>query len=131
MQRRCDRNRKRSKRRAIHCLVHGCYLSSVSRRQPLLAPELQLQNERGYVQNILTFVATETTVLRQDEWLEAFWCDGCQETKWYRVKKVDVSDAQSKSAGISYEVSVASRSDWQQATSAIPPSESLFRRVYS
>ena len=129
MHRRCDRNRKRSKRRAIYCPIHGCYLHSVSRRQPLLAPS-KLQEQRGYVQNILTFVATETTALLQDEWLEAFWCDECQETKWYHVKKVDVSNTQAKSARIYYEVSVASRSDWQQSISAIQAPEFLLWRVY-
>lgn len=68
-------------------------------------------------------VASETTALLQNEWLEAFWCDKCQETKWYHVKKVGFSDAQSNSARISYEVSVASRSDWQQSTSVIFPAQ--------
>lgn len=73
-------------------------------------------------------VATKTTALLEDEWLEAFWCDECQETKWYHVKKVDVSNIQAKSVCISYKVSVASRSDWQQSISAIQASEfSLWR----
>lgn len=121
MQKRCNRNRKRSKRRAIYCPIHGCYLQSVSRRQPLLAPESRLE-QGGCVQNILTIVATETNVLLKDEWLEAFWCDECQQTEWYHVKKVNVSDT---NPHIAYEISKASRSDWQQSISAISPSDFL------
>ncbi|BAZ09682.1 hypothetical protein NIES4071_14920 [Calothrix sp. NIES-4071] len=125
MQKRCDRNRKRSKRRAIYCPIHKCYLRSVSTKEPLLAAESQLQSKGRYLPNILTLLASETTALIQDEWLEAFWCDKCRETKWYRVKKIDVSDAQRKSARICYEVSVALRSDWQQSINAISLPESL------
>jgi hypothetical protein len=84
------------------------------------------QSEYEYAQNILTLLATEATAMMEDEWLEAFWCDECQETQWYHVKKI-VSDTQGKSARISYEISVVSRSDFWQSTSVISPLESLLR----
>lgn len=73
-------------------------------------------------------VATETTALRLDEWLEAFWCDQCQETKWYHVKKGDVNDAQIRGKRVTYEVSVALPEHWQQSTRAIPPEKVLIWR---
>lgn len=134
MQRRCDQNRKRSKRRAIYCPIHECYLHSVSRKQLLFAPGSQPQTKPydscEYQQNILMLLATETTVLLEDEWLEAFWCNQCQETKWYHVKRGDVKDAQIRGKRIVYEVSVALQSHWQQSVSAISPEKVSLWRVY-
>lgn len=65
MQKRCERNRKRSKRRAIFCPTHKCYLDSVSQKYPL-------------------------SVINSDEsWLEEFWCEQCQKSQWYRTQKKD------------------------------------------
>lgn len=79
MSRRCDRNRKRSKRRAIYCPIHQCYLQSVSRKFPLLA--LHQDDRSDPVQMI-----TEAIASVKEEWLEAFWCEECQESRWYHVK---------------------------------------------
>ena len=73
-------------------------------------------------------VATETTPLLEDKWLEAFWCDQCQESKWYHVERSDVNDAQTRGKRVTYEVSVALREHWQQSTSAISPEKVLKRR---
>ncbi|WP_414584026.1 hypothetical protein [Scytonema sp. PCC 10023] len=120
MQRRCDRNRKRSKRRAIYCPIDGCYLQSVSQKYTLFADRPGQLQQRGVSrQNALMLLAAKTAVSLEDEWLEAFWCEQCQETKWYHVQK-HVSKASHKE-GCSYEVSVASVEHWQQAIGVIDP----------
>lgn len=63
MQRRCDRNRKRSKRRAIYCPIHGCYLDSVSQKYPLFADRPGQLQQRGIGrQTALFLVANKTAV---------------------------------------------------------------------
>ncbi|RDH48654.1 hypothetical protein [Fischerella thermalis] len=112
MQRRCDRNRKRSKRRAIYCPIHGCYLDSVSQKYPLFADRPGQLQQRGIGrQTALLLVANKTAVPLEGEWLEAFWCDQCQQTKWYHLKKRERI----------YEVFVASPELWQQAIGVIYP----------
>ncbi|MGB3759698.1 MAG: hypothetical protein WBA07_25560 [Rivularia sp. (in: cyanobacteria)] len=112
---RCDRNRKRSKRRAIYCLVHECYLHSVSQKYRLFSScPRQLQQKGIGRQNAKILIASQTAVLLEDEWLEAFWCDECQQTKWYRVEKVGKNS--DKNAGrTSYSISLAPTQLWEQA----------------
>ena len=106
--RRCDRNRKRSKRRAIYCPEHGCYLDSASQKHRLYAESPQHLKERGVGRRTaLLLFATATTVPLDGEWLECFWCDQCQETNWYHVRKVGDRE---------YQLSPAPRELWQQAT---------------
>ncbi|MEM6752917.1 MAG: hypothetical protein AAF630_08115 [Cyanobacteria bacterium P01_C01_bin.38] len=113
--RRCDRNRKRSKRRAIYCPIHGCYLHSVSQKYRLFAshPE-QLQQKGIGRQNAKILIASQTAVLLEDEWLEAFWCDECQQTKWYRVERLG-KKADKNIGRISYSISLAPSQLWEQA----------------
>ena len=86
LQRRCDRNRKRSKRRAIYCPAHGCYLDSVSQKHSLFAHKPEQLQQRGIGRmSALLLIASDTAVSLPGEWLEAFWCTECQETKWYYV----------------------------------------------
>ncbi|NET30428.1 MAG: hypothetical protein F6K19_00235 [Cyanothece sp. SIO1E1] len=113
MQRRCDRNRKRSKRRAIYCPVHGCYLDSVSRKYRLFADQIGQLQQRGVGRRTaLLLMATRTTVALHGEWLEAFWCEHCQEKKWYHVRRHDLH---------TYELSLAPRELWQQVHGVIHP----------
>ncbi|MGH7998361.1 MAG: hypothetical protein ACREPR_02735 [Brasilonema sp.] len=120
MHRRCNRNRNRSKRRAIYCPTHGCYIDSVSQKYPLFADRAGQLQQRGFSrQKALILVATKTTVSLEGEWLEAFWCDQCQQTKWYHVKKRN-HKAPKKESCI-YEVSIVSPEIWQQATGVIYP----------
>jgi hypothetical protein len=113
LQKRCDRNRKRSKRRAIYCPIHGCYLDSVSLKHSLFADRAEQLQQRGTSRkNALLLVASRTTVSLQGEWLEAFWCQECQASHWYHVRKTDRNN---------YEVSLAPRELWQQATGVILP----------
>lgn len=111
---RCDRNRKRSKRRAIYCPVHGCYLHSVSQKYRLFSScPKQLQKKGIGRHNAKILIASQTAVLLEDEWLEAFWCDECQQTKWYRV---EIAKNSLKNGGrTSYSISLAPEQLWEQA----------------
>ncbi|WP_265266429.1 hypothetical protein [Spirulina subsalsa] len=60
----------------------------------------------------LMLVASHTAVPLVGEWLEAFWCNECQETRWYYVRKVGERV---------YEVQLAPRELWMQATGVINP----------
>ncbi|MBW4633629.1 MAG: hypothetical protein KME30_17560 [Iphinoe sp. HA4291-MV1] len=112
MHRRCNRNRNRSKRRAIYCPIHECYLHSVSQKYPLFADRAgQLQQRGVRRQSALMLMAAKSAISLEGEWLEAFWCDECQETKWYHVQKQDRT----------YKVTVASPKLWQQAVGVIDP----------
>ncbi|NEO36134.1 MAG: hypothetical protein F6J90_07270 [Moorea sp. SIOASIH] len=110
---RCQRNRKRSKRRAILCPIHGCYLDSVSQKYRLFADRPGQLQQRGVKQKYaLMLIASKTTVALEGEWLEAFWCSECEETKWYHV---------CKSGDRIYKVSLAPAELWQQVTGVIDP----------
>lgn len=112
MQKRCNRNRKRSQKRAIYCPEHGCYLVSTSQKYPLFADTAGQLQERGMGQlNARLLIAAKTTVPMTGEWLEAFWCEDCQETKWYRVRKHERI----------YELSVAPSELWQRVTGVTYP----------
>jgi len=111
--RRCDRNRKRSKRRNLCCPLHGCYLDSAGSKHSLYADRSEDLQQRGISRrNSLLLVAGQKTVLLDGEWLEPFWCQECQATKWFHVRKVDASR---------YELSVAPVHLWQQAVGVIDP----------
>jgi hypothetical protein len=60
----------------------------------------------------LMLVASKTAVLLEGEWLESFWCEQCQENKWYHVCK---SDEQT------YEVSGVPQELWQQVVGVVNP----------
>jgi hypothetical protein len=113
VQRRSGRNRKRSKRRAIHCPVHGCHLNSVSQKYQLYADRAGQLQQRGINRlNAMMLIATQTTVPLEGEWVEAFWCEQCQQTKWYHVRKVEER---------TYKVTLAPQEIWQQVTGVIDP----------
>ncbi|NJR49028.1 MAG: hypothetical protein HC780_05080 [Leptolyngbyaceae cyanobacterium CSU_1_3] len=113
MQRRCDRNRKRSQRRAIICPIHGDYLHSVSQKYSLFADQAEQLQSRGIGRrNAVMLVATRTTILLSGEWLEAFWCDECQQTQWYHIRKLENNR---------YQVNHAPAELWQQAIGVTQP----------
>lgn len=113
LQRRCDRNRKRSKRRNIYCPIHGGYLHSVSQKYPLYADRAEHLQARGIGRkHALLVVASQTAVTLTGEWLEAFWCDECQSSKWYHVRRL---------AGNQYDISLAPPELWQQAIGVVNP----------
>jgi hypothetical protein len=111
LQNKCARNRKRSKRRSIYCLTHHCYLDSVSQKYPLFADCAEHLQQRGVSRkNAMLLVASKTTVSLNGEWLEAFWCDHCQSTSWYHVRKT---------GDRSYELAIAPPELWQNANNVI------------
>ncbi|MEM8638643.1 MAG: hypothetical protein AAGG51_07520 [Cyanobacteria bacterium P01_G01_bin.54] len=113
MQKRCARNRKRSKRRAIFCPTHGCYLDSSSQKYSLYTESADVLRSRGLSRfAALTLVATHTTILLTGEWLEKFWCPECEDVQWYHVKRVGDRD---------YELHRAPQALWLQATGVINP----------
>ncbi|MBE9194597.1 hypothetical protein IQ219_04530 [Synechocystis sp. LEGE 06083] len=106
------RHRKRSKRRPIHCPIHGCYLDSVSQKHGLYADQIVQLRSRGYTHKKASLVLGDRpTVSLTGEWLEEFWCPECQSKQWYYVRK---------EANI-YVVTPAPRSLWQTATGVIDP----------
>ncbi len=115
MTQRRQRNRNRSKRRAIFCPVHQTYLDSVSQKYPLYASEPEHLQQRGISRRrALTAIAGYAgAVPLTGEWLEAFWCDHCQETNWYHVHRTE---------GNQYMVTLAPEALWMQATGVILPS---------
>lgn len=121
VQKRCDRNRKRSKRRAIYCPVHNCLLHSVSPKYPLYADQVTQLQERGMGRRTAALlVATKTTVPLTGEWIEAFWCEHCQSRQWYHVCKRAYPGEGTTSHPI-YELSLAPAHLWQQAVGVIQP----------
>lgn len=70
-------------------------------------------------QTALILVAQKTAVPIQGEWLEEFWCDECQEKKWYHVKKNDQLHSKSHLPQCTYSVRIAPPSLWGQATGVI------------
>ncbi|MEM9219177.1 MAG: hypothetical protein AAGD25_33190 [Cyanobacteria bacterium P01_F01_bin.150] len=114
MQKRCARNRKRSKRRAIYCPEHGCYLDSVSQKYRLFADQAHQLQERGVgKRQALLLVANQTTVSLPNEWLEAFWCPFCHETNWYHVKEQGDKNGVGTNKR-TYSLSLAPAELWQQ-----------------
>lgn len=124
VQNRSVRNRKRSKRRAIYCPDHHCYLDSVSQKYPLFAETAEQLRSRGVGRKTaLLLVASRTTIPLEGEWLEAFWCPECEETTWYHVHK---------QGDRSYLIHPISRELWNQVSGVIShrgnPSVSDFTR---
>ncbi|NEO82873.1 MAG: hypothetical protein F6J87_01235 [Spirulina sp. SIO3F2] len=114
MQKRCTRNRKRSKRRAIFCPEHGCYLDSVSQKYPLYTESVGKLRSCGISRlSALMLVATRTAVPLVGEWLEAFWCSDCQQTYWYHVQRVGDRE---------YKIHPAPQQLWSQVSGVIHPS---------
>ena len=108
--RRPRRNRKRSKRRAIYCPIHGCYLDSTSQKHFLYADQSSQLRSRGYShKNAVLVLGDRGTVSLSGEWLEEFWCNECQTKQWYYVQKQEKS----------YILTPAPRELWQNATGVV------------
>lgn len=60
----------------------------------------------------LTVMAGLGTVTLTGEWLEAFWCEDCQETTWYHVQKTEAN---------AFTLLAAPSHLWQQAAGLISP----------
>jgi hypothetical protein len=94
--------------------MHGCYIDSVSQKYSLFAEQAGQLQQRGVKRReAMILVAAKTAVPLQGEWLEAFWCEHCQETKWYHVHKHESV----------YKLAVAPVELWQQATGVFNPDQ--------
>lgn len=112
-ERRCDRNRKRSKRRQIYCPIHGCPLDSASQKYWLYTESPEQLRQRGISRRVaLMLVATETAVKLDNEWIEGFWCPECQVLSWYHVRLL---------APRQYALSTVKPELWEQAAGVIRP----------
>jgi hypothetical protein len=111
-QKRCERNRKRSKGRRIKCPVHGCLVHSVSQKHALFASHPEQLQSRGMTKQKASLILLSNSAVSLDrEWLEEFWCDECQERNWYHVKSNDDG----------YILSCPSAKTWQQSVGTIDP----------
>lgn len=107
------RNRKRSKRRAIYCPVHACLIDSVSQKHRLYADKAEHLRSRGMSNKLSRMlIANRTTVSLSGEWLEAFWCEQCQQTQWYWIKQSEKKE---------YTLLQIPEDLWQQAQNVILP----------
>lgn len=112
MGRRCDRNRKRSKRRAIYCPIHNCYLDSVSQKHSIYSNQTSHLKQHGLGKSASRrILASQSEVILREHWLEAFWCEECQTVQWYHIRKTDQT----------YQVSVAPSELWQRAIGVTDP----------
>lgn len=93
--------------------MHGNYLESVSQKYRLFADQSSQLQQRGMSRRVaLLLIATNTTVALESEWLEAFWCDHCQATQWYHVRKT---------GDRTYELAIAPSELWQQVAGVVHP----------
>ena len=126
------RNRSRSQRRAIFCLIHGCYIDSVSQKYSLFADHIQQLQDRGISKRHASLLLSDrTTVSLTGEWVESFWCDRCQKTEWYHIKRSTIlGKSQSQ-----YDVLSVSPEVWQHVTGVMDvhgnPSVSAFTLRHS
>jgi hypothetical protein len=126
------RNRSRSKRRAIFCPIHGCHLDSGSQKHSIYADQVAHLQQRGLSKRNATMALSDrTTVSITGEWIESFWCEQCQKTEWYHVKRKEIEGR----SGSHYELLSVAPEVWQQATGVIDvngnPSVSAFTRRQS
>jgi hypothetical protein len=126
------RNRSRSKRRAIFCPIHECHIDSVSQKYSLYADQVDQLQQRGMSKRNATMALFDrTTVSLTGEWIESFWCDRCQKTEWYHVKRSMPEGAKT----CQYTVLPVAHEVWQHATGVVDvngnPSVSAFTRRQS
>jgi hypothetical protein len=113
VQDKCVKNRTRAKRRSIYCPVHGCYLDSCSKKYYVFADDPEQLRAKGMNRTAAqTLIRFHTTVSIAGEWIEAFWCDCCQTTQWYYVRKTE--DRR-------YDVSLAPNELWQRVAGVVHP----------
>lgn len=126
------KKKRRSKPRSIYCPIHGCYLDSVSQKYHLFAAQSAQLQVRGMSRTTAQMVINaHTTVSIQGEWLEAFWCDCCQNTTWYYVRKTGdrVYELSLASDELWQSVGGGDSSQWQSLGRGIYPSSSSNARV--
>jgi hypothetical protein len=107
------RSRKRSKRRELLCPHHPEQrLFSVSAKYHLYVTEVGQLMLRGISKRKSDelLAAFNRVLPLTGEWIECFWCDHCQASRWWHVKRHDAFD---------YTLSPVPRELWEQATGVI------------
>lgn len=107
------RKRKRSKRRELLCPRHPEQkLYSVSAKYHLYVTEVCQLMLRGLSKRRSDelLAAFNRVLPLNGEWLECFWCDQCECSSWWHVKRLDPQD---------YTLSPIPRELWEQATGVI------------
>jgi hypothetical protein len=107
------RTRQRSKRREIHCPLHPEErIFSVSSKYHLYLTDVGQIITRGLSKRKADelLVAYKHVLPLSDEWIECFWCEDCQASNWWYVKRLN---------RLQHELSSVPRELWEQATGVI------------
>jgi hypothetical protein len=107
--------RSRPARRRLLCPLHPeAQLLSVSPKISLYVTELGQLLARGHSRSTAGSLlhAYRSVVPLENEWLEGFWCEACQQTTWWHVQRHD---------RVQHSLRPISRELWQQASGLILP----------
>ena len=86
-------------------------MDSVSQKHRLFADQAMQLQQRGVSRLTASLlITTHTTIPIQGEWLEAFWCEHCQQKNWYYIQQTEAGK---------YSISLAPKELWQQVTGVI------------
>ena len=110
-----SRNRRRSKRRQLHCPIHPDQkIVSVSAKHFLYLTDVGQLVLKGFSRRRADeLLAAYNQVLPlTDEWLECFWCEVCGSSSWWHVRRHDRLD---------HSLSPVCRDLWLQASRVILP----------
>ncbi len=112
---RSRRNRRRSRRRELLCPLHPeIKLLSVSAKHRLYATEVGQLLIRGLSRRRSDELlqAYRHVLPLENEWLEAFWCEGCGCSRWWHVQR---------HGGLEHSLRPVPRELWEQASGVIRP----------
>lgn len=107
------RQRRRPKRRELHCPLHPEQrIFSVSPKHHLYLTDVGQLMLRGLSKRRADelLAAYRHVLPLTDEWIECFWCDDCASTSWWHVKRQDRHV---------YSLHPVPRQLWEQATGVI------------
>lgn len=107
------RTRQRSKRREIHCPRHPEErIFSVSGKYHLYLTDVGQIVIRGLSKRKADelLAAYKRVLPLSDEWIECFWCEDCQASSWWHVKRLN---------RLQHELNPVPRELWEQATGVI------------
>lgn len=107
------RNRTRPRKgRMIKCPECMTLMERVSQKHNLHATTLEQLKEQGIARrNARLLLLQQTAVSLSSTWLEAFWCNGCQNSNWFVVTKVDKE----------YHLIEAELKNWKQSNGTLDP----------
>lgn len=109
------RRSRRPKRRQLFCPLHGEHiLQSVSAKHMLYITDTGPLVLSGMGKRRATelLAAYHNVLTIGNEWLENFWCEGCQESRWWHVIRHD---------RVVHELKPISREIWERASGVIRP----------